>query len=104
MNAPYQGSDEPTNQDRITALEFEVAELRCLLARCEREHLSLVTSYAALAAGREELVAQLEQDYVLLGQAVDARIAELAARLDGGVSRVATDVLRKIRLGMQELR
>jgi hypothetical protein len=70
-----------SDTERIAALEAELAAVKRHIERVEREHVSLLESYAALAAGRERERHLLEQDYTLLGQAIDERITGLAQRI-----------------------
>src|SRR4051812_15407363 len=64
--------------------EADIAELRLRDQRREAEHRSVLDTYTAINADRETLRRELEADYMLLGKAVDARIAELAAHRTTG--------------------
>jgi hypothetical protein len=82
------------DDQRFANLEAQVAASTVRDARREAEHVSLLNSYAALAAGRESERRDLEQDYKLLGKALDDRITGYR-RAGGRAARSAETFLRK---------
>ena len=95
-----------TDTERIAALEAEVADLKRHLQRCEAEHISLLNSYQALAADRETQRRDMEQDYTLLGQAIDERITGLAKRIGsiggGETAEALAETLREFAQDMAQ--
>jgi hypothetical protein len=67
-------------------LEHELAELQARLQRVEREHGSLLNSYAKLAASREQLRSETDESMRLFSQYWDDRLGSVAMRCatDGG--------------------
>jgi hypothetical protein len=88
------------NMSELEALRAQVAELQANVAalttrdaRRESEHISLMKIHGELAASRDRLRREMEEDYALLGKAVDQRIHELTGRIatSGGDSETLAD-------------
>jgi hypothetical protein len=73
-----------TLDERVTQVEHELDGVKRHLERCESEHVSLLKSYAALAAGRERERRETDESMRLLADYLDDRITGLAKRSTGG--------------------